>query len=52
MDFFTPDFGKAPRDDTTFNRKRMRHKLCIETQSFVYFGHVPQQQLVANTVDG
>ncbi len=23
MDFVTPDIGKAPRDDTTFNRKRM-----------------------------
>ncbi len=27
MDFVTPDFGKAPRDDTTFNRKRTSHIL-------------------------
>lgn len=37
MDFVTPDFGKAPRDDTTFNRKRMGHKLCTESQSKVLF---------------
>jgi hypothetical protein len=34
MDFVTPDFGKAPRDDTTFNRKRM---VFIESQSKVLF---------------
>jgi len=38
MDFVTPDFGKAPRDDTTFNRKRM---VCTEAQSFVSFGQLP-----------
>jgi len=38
MDFVTPDFGKAPCDDTTFNRKRM---VCTEAQSFVYFRHLP-----------
>ncbi len=41
MDFVTPDFGKAPRDDTTFDRKRMGHNLCTEAQSFVYFGQLP-----------
>ncbi len=34
MDFVTPDFGKAPRDDTTFNRKGM---VCIESQSKILF---------------